>query len=137
MKISLTLPSDSEDSNNSGDESSSDLEEGEEGDLMQDDLTGSRIVDISILKSQICSKLVCRFCHSTVNLSESKRRGLGSTFCFVCPNGCEEQDTFTSCKTDESNFKNYTVNKRAVFAMRCIGADRAELQTFCGLMDMP
>jgi len=143
MKISLPRSSDSEECNSSDSESEScDLED--ECDLFyDDDLTGrssrSRVIDISLLKNniEIESKLVCRFCNSPIHLYESKRYGLGSTFKFECNNNCEEQDTFSSCATTNSNRKKYTVNKRAVFAMWCIGADRAELQTFCGLMDMP
>ena len=132
----ISLPSESEDSSPSdGDSESSDLEDECAGDE-NDDLAGSRIIDVSILKDSIESMLVCRFCNSSVRLSESKRRGLGSTFRFMCVNNCEDQNSFSSCATD-TNFQNYTVNRRATFAMRCIGADRAELQTFCGLMDMP
>lgn len=31
----------------------------------------------------------------------------------------------------------YSVNRRATFALRCIGGDLADLQTFCGVMDIP
>lgn len=35
------------------------------------------------------------------------------------------------------NLKVCSVNRRAAFAMRSIGCDRAELEKFCGIMDLP
>ena len=29
------------------------------------------------------------------------------------------------------------MNRQAAFAMRCIGGDRSELESFCGVMDLP
>ena len=48
---------------------------------------------------------------------------------------CDSQTEFNSCP--QISVGNCSVNRRVAFAMRCIGGDRAELETFCGIMDLP
>ncbi len=100
------------------------------------EMNGYRIIDIGILNKAVTNNVVCRFCKAPVSLIETDCRGLGSTYNFVCNNNCEQLCSFPSCPT-EGNLQRYTVNKRAIFSMRCIGGDRAELETFCGVMDIP
>ena len=100
---------------------------------------GNRIIDISILRNQIADQLRCRYCNGKVELQEVNRQGLGSTLQFVCQSNnkkCKQNLPFSSCPTT-TNFNNYSINRRSVFAMRCIGGSQAKLETFCGLMDLP
>ncbi|KAK3777265.1 hypothetical protein RRG08_013467 [Elysia crispata] len=103
------------------------------------DSFGNRIIDFSILKEEIEGQLRCRFCNGKVELREVNRQGLGSTLQFLCQSKnkkCEQNQPFSTCPT-QRNFKNYSINRRSVFAMMCIGGSQAELETFCGLMDLP
>jgi hypothetical protein len=100
---------------------------------------GYRLIDIGLLSENIASKLTCSFCHCSIQLYEIGRKGLASRFVFHCENeNCDNQTEFPSCpQLPVGNSHVNTVNRHAAFAMRCIGGDRAELETFCGIMDMP
>lgn len=108
-------------------------------DITDIDQTGSRIFDMDILNMNLSSSVVCRYCKQPVRLLEVKRKGLGSQFAFHCESGkCNNQRAFPNCAVYKvNNLENYSINRRVVFAMRCIGDDRADLQTFCGVMDLP
>jgi hypothetical protein len=125
-------------SDSSTDDSDGDLEEQEVLEVEQD-LQGYRLVDIELFGANLASKLVCGFCHSQVQLIEICRKGLSSEFAFHCQNQyCNGQESFPSCaQISAGNVKVSSVNRRAAFAMRCIGGDLAELETFCGIMDLP
>lgn len=129
-------------------DSSDEEEEDEEGEcedndseaeLCSDQVYGYRFIDIEILNQNIVSKLCCGFCRSSVRLIEVSRKGLGSQLAFHCDDEkCNKQESFTTCpESSVGNSSVYTVNRRAAFAMRSIGCDLAELQTFCGVMDIP
>ena len=129
----------------SDDESDNQTADSDEDDFMNEDiitddkLEGSRIVDMGIFGRNLSSQLVCRHCHCDVQLMEVKRQGLGSEYAFHCSNkNCNEQNSFPSCnKIPVGNSSVNSVNRRAVLAMRSIGGGRADLQTFCGIMDLP
>lgn len=108
-------------------------------DITDIDQTGSRIFDMDILNMNISSSVVCRYCKQSVRLLEVKRKGLGSHFAFHCESEtCDRQTSFPNCAVSQvKNLENYSINRRALLAMRCIGNDRAELRTFCGVMDLP
>ena len=97
------------------------------------------MIDVAILNQNIASQLTCRFCHHGMQLIEVKRAGIGSELVFHCENtSCDGQMSSPSCpQISAGNVKINLVNWRAVFAMRCIGDDLAELITFCGVMDLP
>ena len=67
------------------------------------------------------------------------RHGLTSTLASHCSNKkCEEQNDFpTSALISVGNLTINSMNRRAVLAMRSIGCDRADLQSCCGVMDLP
>ena len=100
---------------------------------------GNRIIDVKILGAQISSNLVCGHCHHAVQLFEAETKGLASTFAFHCVNKHRNrQPAFSSSpQITVSNSVVNVVNRRAAFAMRCLGGDRSELETFCGVMDLP
>ena len=51
---------------------------------------------------------------------------------------CDRQRSFsTSEQLNSVNLTNNEMKKGAVSAMNSTGFDRAELQTFCGVMDLP
>ncbi len=129
LKLSLVQSSDDSSSDDS-EVSDCDQEENCE----DQSLSGSRIIDMTILSDNIKSQLVCKLCKGNVQLKEFKSQGLGSTLQFACVNNCNTRP-FTTCAT-EGELKTYSVSKRAVFAMRCKGGDSVELQTFDGIMDI-
>ena len=100
---------------------------------------GYRLIDVELLSENIASSLSCKFCNGSVLLYEVGRKGLASSFVFHCENKhCHSQTEFYSCpQLPVGNSSVNTVNRRIAFAMRCIGGDRAELETFCGIMDLP
>lgn len=135
------LPCDSSSSSSSESESSDSGEEDEEdGDVEIDDrLEGYRLIDVNILNRNIAAQLSCKFCGQDVSLHEIGRAGLASEFSFQCENKrCNSQQPFLSCPPIEAgNLQISSVNRRACFAMRCLGGGLAELETFCGVMNMP
>ena len=58
---------------------------------------------------------------------------------FHCSNTkCDDRNAFpTSGLISVGNLTFQSMNRRAVLAMRSIGLDRPDLQSFCGLMDLP
>ncbi|KAK7106360.1 hypothetical protein V1264_017625 [Littorina saxatilis] len=102
-------------------------------------LHGYRLIDVDILNSNISSQLSCSFCQGNVSLFEVERKGLGSKFAFMCESrNCDSQQDFPSCPIiQEGNVSVYSVNRHSAFAMRCVGGDRSELVTFCGIMGLP
>jgi hypothetical protein len=125
--------SDSSDGDNDGEEEKDYVEEN----VLLEKPQGNRIIDVEILCDNIASNLVCRHCRKNVTLVEVVRKGLASTFAFQCSN-CDRQPSFSSSpQIPVGNGAVNIVNRRAAFAMRCIGGDRSELETFCGVMDLP
>ena len=94
---------------------------------------------MDILGLNISNNLLCRFCKNPVTLIETDRQGLGSKLAFYCSTKkCKRQQSFPTCNLFQvNNLSNYSINRRSVFAMRSIGADRAELQTLCGVFELP
>lgn len=131
------------DSDSDKENQDSDTDSEEEGtctNLFDSQPEGFRFIDIEILNQNISDQLCCKYCKRKVTLCEVSRKGLGSEFAFLCSNKtCDKQTTFFSCPVQPNgNLPPIrTVNRRASFAMRCIGGGRAALQTFCGVMNMP
>lgn len=100
---------------------------------------GHRIVDIELFSQNISSKLVCSMCHGCVSLIERKKIGLASEFSFQCSGKECTEILFPSCAKipTKTNLTTYSVNRRATLAMRCIGQDHSDLETFCGVMNLP
>lgn len=119
--------------------SDSESEDNDETVIIEQELDGYRLIDIAILNQNVSSQLACTFCHGSVQLLEVKRKGLGSELAFHCENpACNRQRSFPSCpQITAGNLSVHSVNRRATFAMRCIGGDLAELETFCGVMGLP
>ena len=120
-------------------DSSDDERDDEVLDVDSEVCEGNRLIDVGVLKCSIESQLICRFGRSTVQLLELKQQGLASEFVFHCDNvKCNRQDSFSSCeRIAVGNLTVCSVNRQAALAMRCIGGSRADLRTFCGVMDMP
>jgi hypothetical protein len=98
---------------------------------------GNRLIDVELLAENIQENLLCRFCRKPVQLVEVNRKGLASTFVFECSKNCRQPE-FNSCQQQTvGNATVNLINRRAAFAMRCIGCDFGELKTFCGIMDLP
>ena len=84
------------DSSEDGGDSDSEYNVLDDGQVL---LEGNRVmIDIDILsRNIITSKLVCGFCHHTVQFVELKRQGLGCEFAFHCSNrACNKQTSFPS-----------------------------------------
>ena len=103
------------------------------------ELHGNRIIDADILSAKVSASTVCRFCHGELDFIEVSRKGLGSEFAFHCNNKhCNQQTSFHSCEQiPVGSLSVSSINRRSVFAMRCVGGDHAELATFCAMMDLP
>lgn len=89
---------------------------------------GHRIIDINILSNNIASSLKCAFCGKSVVLVEVECQGLGSMLAFHCKSRICEQKAFPTSEMTpggSGNVTNYGINRRAAFAMRSIGCDRA------------
>lgn len=83
---------------------------------------------------------MCSLCHSEVSLIELAREGFVSTFAFHCSNArCKGGQSFPSCPQIQTttNLTVNSINRRATFAMRCIGCDHSDLRIFCGIMNIP
>ena len=103
------------------------------------ELHGNRIIDADILSAKVSASTVCRFCHGELDFIEVSRKGLASEFAFHCNNKhCNQQTSFHSCEQiPVGSLSVSSINRRSVFAMRCVGGDHAELATFCAMMDQP
>ena len=129
--------SDSTDDDDSDIDNDSDCEDQEQ--RLEDEVTGNRIIDVEILSQNISTHLVCRYCSGSVYLCEIHRKGLKSQFAFMCTNKeCDMQEAFPSyAGIQVGNLSVSSINRKANFAMRCIGGGLAELQTFCGIVNLP
>ena len=85
---------------------------------METSATSNRIIDVSLLFSEIDSK------------------GLGFKIVIICKE-CQKNTIVNSCHLVGSQANGYDVNERSVLALRALGQGHAGLSTFCGLMDLP
>ena len=92
-----------------------------------------RIIDMDLLNSNVSESVLSAFCGNSVRLIETSRHGLSSTLAFHSSNNnCNKQTAFPTSKLiSVENLSVHSMNRRAVLVMR------AELQTFCGVMDLP
>ena len=123
-----------------GDDTDSDNDNDNRNDVVTDNVPqGHRIIDMDTLNTNISDNLVCTFCHSTIRLIEVSRHGLSSTLAFHCSNKkCDDQNAFpTYALISVVNLTIHSMNHHAVLAMHSIGRDRADLQSFYGVMDLP
>ena len=97
---------------------------------------GYRLVDISFLLNEISEHLSCKKCGGDIVMQEVLIVGLSSKFEINCAN-CENISAFRSCPMLGKHKSVAEVNRRAVYAMRCIGQGYEGLSTFCGVMDLP
>ena len=95
---------------------------------------GYRIIHISSLIRALSDNVCCKICHSEIILEETSVQGLASTFNFRC-NVCNSNKQFYS--SPKGNNTVCEINRRMVYAMRCIGQGLGSIQLFCGLMDLP
>ena len=116
--------------------------EDEEHATSRSSCSGYRMIDLELLISAIASNLVCRFCHQEVKMEEIERQGLGSIFQCSCFNrSCTKQSSISPDPQISINQSQsihiHSINRRTAFAMRCLGGGHSDLQTFCGMMNLP
>ncbi|GFV89151.1 uncharacterized protein TNCV_4913501 [Trichonephila clavipes] len=96
---------------------------------------GYRLIDISLLFSQIEKLLCCSVCYGKIKMSEKSTVGLFSTFQFTCRK-CSIEKKLNSCEL--VGIKNIPeINRRSVLVMRYISQGLSSLETFCFLMCLP
>ena len=83
---------------------------------------------------------MCRFCHGDVQPFEVKKHSLASESAFHHDKEtCDPQHSFPSCDHisvgGDPTVKSFS--RRAAFGVRCVGDDRADLRTFCRIVDLP
>lgn len=98
--------------------------------------SGYRIVDIHLLFSGISKYICCKICGSEIEIKEASNRGLFSNFSLCCTI-CSELTVIKSCQMVGIKKNSPEINKRFVYAMRCVGNGLAGMQTFCSVMDLP
>lgn len=95
---------------------------------------GYRIIHIPTLIRAISDNVSCKICHGEITLVETSVQGLASNFKFEC-SVCVDKRQFCSSPNRNNNVSE--INRRIVYAMRCLGQDLTSIQLFCGLMDLP
>lgn len=95
-----------------------------------------RILDLNIVNRVLNSYVVCKSCGlGDISIVENQVKGLGSDFALQC-SMCNDLTEFSSCEIIGDDKKTVMeVNRRIVYAMRCLG--RTGIETFCGIMDLP
>lgn len=95
--------------------------------------SGYRFMDIDILFENLENYLVCKTCNGQVKIEEISVCGLSSKFQIACKI-CKQVNVFRNNRLigEKSNIPE--INRRAIFAMRCIGKSLTDLQTFCNIM---
>ncbi|GFT19346.1 uncharacterized protein TNCV_2532891 [Trichonephila clavipes] len=97
---------------------------------------GYRLIDISLLFSQIEKLLCCSVCYGKIKMNEKSTVGLFSTFQFTCRK-CSIEKKLNSCELIGIKKNMPEINRRSVLAMRYIGQGLSSLETFCSLMCLP
>lgn len=96
--------------------------------------SGYRLVDLEVLQNIVSTVAVCKSCKvGELQLRESCRSGLASSLVFTC-NSCEVEFEAPIVKKTGHY---YDCNRRSVLAGRVIGCGHADLQKFCGVMNLP
>lgn len=93
------------------------------------------IFNINIMLEQLEKCLRC-VCGGNVKLSMHRIVGLGCNVTIVCQK-CGVIGSFDSCHKLGTNNHVYSINRRVIYAMRCLGQGLAGLGMFCGLMNLP
>lgn len=96
---------------------------------------GYVIMDKNILFTALEQFLCCKQCHSQVSVSSDVVYGLLTNINIIC----KECGLITALKNSKmiGEKKNASdVNRRFVFAMRCIGKGYSDMKSFCGTMDL-
>lgn len=94
---------------------------------------GYRMMDIALLFENLEKHLVCKTCKGEIKIVEKSVSGLSSTFQISCKI-CKENNIFRNNKLLGAKSNIPEINRRAVFAMRCIGKSLTDLKTFCSVM---
>ncbi|MBP1527464.1 MAG: hypothetical protein H9Q66_06055, partial [Spiroplasma ixodetis] len=99
------------------------------------------IFELTALNDLLESMCVCKLCGGKVTLFTKSLNGLAVNVHIKC-NQCS-YDQFSpnskkECYDVEGEQKSlFDINIRSVYAMRCIGKGKTDLETFCGIMNLP
>lgn len=91
--------------------------------------------DKNILFSFMEEYLLCQSCESEVKVTQKNVRGLSCELCITCKT-CKRSFTLKNSKIIGDSKNTPEINKRCIYAMRCIGQGLEPLKTFCGIMDL-
>lgn len=98
------------------------------------DTTGNVIFDLKLMFAELEKCLRC-ICGSSVHFKLDNISGLGCKIVIICVD-CSNIGSFSNCPMTGKTGSVYTINRRAVYALRCLGQGLAGLRTFCGIMNM-
>lgn len=102
----------------------------------QDQNKWTVILEVAGLQEALKKYTVCSTCYGPVSFrcNSFPHQGLGtpSIFCENCD--CCGTIPFSAA---EAQGRSLAINRRSVFANKCIGGTRASLETFCAIMDLP
>ncbi len=106
-----------------------------------DDKFQYNIFEISSLNKLLSASCVCKFCRGPVELSTLTLNGLAQNVIIKC-NECSSKTTEPNSKSssydiDDKQVDFYDINIRTIYAMRSIGKGKTDMDTFCGVMNMP
>ncbi|XP_014676758.1 PREDICTED: uncharacterized protein LOC106816647, partial [Priapulus caudatus] len=102
----------------------------------------TRIMSMASINHNLKEAAVCRVCKKgSIQLKErGQRHGFGTRLALLCSNRkCKKTYKINSSSFHSSRKtgKQYDINKKVIFAMRCIGRGRRGLLKFASICDMP
>ena len=99
--------------------------------------SGTMLLDKSELQAAINTAAVCSDCHGALTIREDPwvKQGLFTSPHFICKR-CHNE-TAIHFPTLGGNSRALAINRRIVFANKCIGGTRAGLDVFCSILDLP
>lgn len=98
------------------------------------DFRGNIIIDKRLFFSFLEENVVCKVCNGKLKIDDKRIIGLSTSISIEC----EECHRYVSTRNSKliGVKKNIPeINRRIVYAMRCIGQGLEPLKTFCGIMD--
>lgn len=104
--------------------------------LQASEFDGFAFIDKKIVFSAMENCMCCIKCHSSLKIESEVVFGLSEKINIVC-SGCDLISSFRNSAMLGRSQKCAEINKRFIYAMRCLGQGLAGAQTFCGIMDMP
>lgn len=108
------------------------LKSSEDAEIEVDVSFSYRIINFLSVFSAISEVVKCKTCDGNIKFTEVSPRRLG----FKLKLSCESCDPVCINSCPLISVRAYEVNRRIVFAFRLLGIGLADIEKFCGIMDM-